>query len=249
MPGPEKTAPPGWLGQSLVDVPVEDGWLSPSEATAAAALRFQKRRASFRLSRWTAKRAISLWLGRPDDPSRFPAIDVRRAPDGAPDPRLDGAPAPVSLSLSDREGVAAALVGPLGLALGGDVERVERRSAAFLADYFTAAEQALVRRAGPEERDLFVTLVWSAKESALKALRTGLRRDTRSVVVAVPEAPEAEGWRPLTVTAVEGTTFPGWWRRGTGFVMTAVAGRALPPPRLLLPAGLPDPWGPTPSPP
>ncbi len=216
-------------------MPGDDRWLSAGESAILAGLRFPRRRASFRLGRWTAKRAVARWRERPDDPALLAAIDVRRASDGAPEPYLDDAPAPVSLSLSDRAGVAVAVVGPAGLPLGCDLERVEPRTAAFVADYFTPAEQALVVAAATADRDERVTLVWSAKESALKALRTGLRRDTRSVVVTIPDEPASRGWCPLIVTAVEGTTFPGRWLRAAGFVVTVVTGRRTPPPRPLLP--------------
>ena len=67
-------------------------------------------------------------------------------------------------------------------------------------------------------RDLLANLVWCGKESALKVLRTGLRRDTRSVEVSFPEGGAVDGWAPMSVRAVEGTVFPGWWQRFGAFV-------------------------------
>ena len=46
---------------------------------------------------------------------------------------------------------------------------------------------------------------------ALKALREGLRLDTRIVEVEVPEAVAAD-WQPLTVHYRRGRHFTGWWR-------------------------------------
>jgi len=65
-------------------------------------------------------------------------------------------------------------------------------------------------------RDLAATLIWSAKESALKALRTGLRADTRSVVVEV-DVPRGE----LSVTSAD-AEMRGWWWVDGGFVHTLV---------------------------
>ena len=67
--------------------------------------------------------------------------------------------------------------------MGCDLEMIEPRSDAFVADYFTVEEQALVARASAADRSRLLALLWSAKESALKALRAGLRLDTRCVIV------------------------------------------------------------------
>lgn len=98
-------------------------------------------------------------------------VEIRAAPDGAPQVLLGGRPARLAVSLSHRAGLALCAVAPAATALGCDLEVVEPRGDAFVADYLTAAERALVERAGPADRALAVALVWSAKESALKALR------------------------------------------------------------------------------
>jgi 4'-phosphopantetheinyl transferase len=94
-------------------------------------------------------------------------------------------------------------------------------------DYFTAGEAA---RAGHGADPMMSNLIWSAKESALKVLRTGLRRDTRSVEVEVEDA-VGEGWARLLV-AGDGiaTPFPGWWRQYGLFVLTIVADASTGPP-------------------
>src|SRR2546421_626349 len=73
-------------------------------------------------------------------------------------------------------------------------------------------------------------LIWSAKESALKVLRTGLRRDTRSVAVSLTAASgaagggaEGGGWWPLAVRCGPGPAIQGWWRRDGEFVLTVAA--------------------------
>ena len=124
--------------------------------------------------------------------------------------------------------------------LNSEAELVESRSEAFVGDYLTLSEQARVHEAqGPEERSLRANLIWCGKESALKVLRTGLRRDTRSVEVSFPEAPAVEGWQALLVRATEGAEFPGWWRRFGAFVLTVAASAEIDPPRALVdPPGL-----------
>jgi 4'-phosphopantetheinyl transferase len=118
--------------------------------------------------------------------------------------------------------------------LGCDLELVEPRSAAFVSDWFTPAEQDLVRRAAAgEQRDVLCNLVWSAKESALKVLQTGLRRDTRSVSVDVIDRDGERRWARLVVRSEEGATFPGWWRRYGEFLVTLTADADLGPPEPL----------------
>jgi 4'-phosphopantetheinyl transferase len=229
-----------WLSQGMADAPADDAWLSPREAVWIARMRFPKRRSEFRLGRWTAKRALALHLGREASPAALRSIEIDRAPDGAPSPLVDGRPADAYVTMTDRADQAVCLVGPPGTALGCDLELVEPRSDAFVGDYLTAAEQRLVAGAGGEDaRDLLANLVWCGKESALKVLRTGLRRDTRSVEVSFPEGASVDGWAPMRVRGVEGTVFPGWWQRFGAFVLTVAATRDFAPPQPLVdPPGL-----------
>jgi 4'-phosphopantetheinyl transferase len=227
-----------WLSQGMADAAADDGWLSLREAAWVARMRFPKRRTEFRLGRWTAKKALALYLGRDASAASLATIEIDRARDGAPLPLVDGRPAEAYLTMTDRADQAVCLVGPPGTALGCDLEVVEPRSDAFVADYLTPSEQALVAAAGAG-RDLSANLVWCGKESALKVLRTGLRRDTRSVEVSFPEGALVDGWAPMSVRTVEGPVFPGWWQRFGSFVLTLAAAAPFDPPRpLASPPGL-----------
>jgi 4'-phosphopantetheinyl transferase len=131
--------------------------------------------------------------------------------------------------------------------LGCDLELIEPRSDAFVADYFTSEEQALVAEAPAAERSRLLALLWSGKESVLKALREGLRLDLRCVSVRLDAAPQGEneavgledpalafqphgpaGWRPLHVRYAGGRIFHGWWQCTATRLRTLVAA---PPPR------------------
>ena len=229
-----------WLSQGMADVPHDDAWLSAREATWVARMRFPKRRSEFRLGRWTAKKALALCLKRDASAAALQSIEIDRAPDGAPVPLVDGRPAGAYVTMTDRADQAVCLVGPPGTALGCDLELVEPRSEAFVGDFLTPGEQRLVAVAGDgDARDLVANLVWCGKESALKVLRTGLRRDTRSVEVALPDRPKVGGWAPMSIHAVEGTVFPGWWQRFGAFVLTVAATEPFDPPVPLVdPPGL-----------
>ena len=221
-----------WLSQGMADAPAHDEWLSPVEAGYVARLRFPKRRTEFRLGRWTAKAAIARYLGLEPSLDQLRRIVIDRAPDGAPAPFVDGRPADVYVTMTDRADQAVCLVGPPGAALGCDLELVEPRSTAFVLDYLTPAEQALVlQEKDGDARALAANLVWCGKESALKVLRTGLRRDTRSVEVTFPAGAVVDGWAPMSVRSREGAAFPGWWQRFGCFVLTVAATRPFDPPR------------------
>jgi 4'-phosphopantetheinyl transferase len=116
------------------------------------------------------------------------------------------------------------VIAPAGVEVGCDLETVEPRIPAFLTDYFTDEERNLVSRTPAASRDRLVTLLWSAKESALKALRCGLRLDTRSVRAAPSDVLEArdDGWHPVSATHTSGRTFYGWWRDSGDLVRTVV---------------------------
>ena len=216
-----------WLEQTAEDVPDDDTWLAPNETIHLTTLRFAKRRADWRLGRWTAKRAVAIFLRLPLESRSLAAIEICPAPSGAPEVIVSSQAAGVAISLSHSHGHALCTVMRLPGLLGCDLERLETRSDAFLGDYFTAEEQAIVARAADADRTRVATLIWCAKESALKALREGLRLDTRSVI-ASPSGPldANDSWQPLQVRYAQDRyaddlQFHGWWRQ-TGDFMRAV---------------------------
>lgn len=212
-----------YLLQRRADVPDLHGWLAPAEAEKLATLSVPARRAAWLLGRWTAKRAVQAVLEPLGQGREHREIEVRAAADGAPEVWLGGARAPLSLSLSHRAGEALALVGPASLAVGGDLEVVEARSPGFVADFFAAEERAAWEAAAPEARDALAALTWSAKESALKVLRDGLRRDTREVVAALGAAVDAAGWGRVTARVEGRGSLAGFYRRDGDRVITLVA--------------------------
>ena len=220
-----------WLARGLRDVPTAGDWLAPAESARLAGLRFPKRRTEMRLSRWTAKLAVAAALGLDDDAGTLAGIEIRPAATGAPTAFVREQPAPIAVSLTDRADWAVCVVAPAGLAVGCDLELVEPRTGRFARDWLTPAEQDLVSGAASgEEQQVLTNLVWSAKESALKALRTGLRRSTRSVEVEVVDRAGHERWARLRVRAEEGLSFHGWWRRYGDFLLTCAAGADCDPP-------------------
>ena len=208
-----------WLEQRQSDVPGSDEWLSAREIAHLDTLKIPKRRADWRLGRWTAKCTIAGLLG---GPLEFARIEILAGTSGAPTAFLSAEPAGVSISLSHRAGVGACIVANNAGAVGCDLEVIEPRSDAFLDDYFTEDEKNRICGCHGPDKARLATIIWSAKESALKALGEGLRLDTRSVCVIEIGDPEVSGWGVLKVRYETGKLFEGWWREADGMVRTVV---------------------------
>lgn len=238
-----------WLEQGEADLPANDEWLTRKENAYLSRLRFAKRRADWRLGRWTAKRAVAAVLHISETVAELARIEIRPALSGAPEVFVGDEPSALAISLSHCSGTALCAVAAATGTLGCDLEAIEPRDDAFFYDYFTAEERAQVTQAPMAQRWTMLTLLWSAKESALKALRAGLRLDTRSVIVSainqssrqgrdenglparIAFAPQkahgADWWHPLHVRCASGPIFRGWWRYTDNLLRTMVA---LPPP-------------------
>ncbi len=215
-----------WLSAGMNDLPRDDAWMDDRERSRIGQMRYTKRRQESRLSRWTAKTTVARALGLPPDAEGLSRVQVRNASDGAPEVQVDGAEAGIVIGMTDRADWSVCSVLHSAHRVGCDLELVEPRSAAFVRDYFTVNEQKLVGDA--TERDMLANLIWSAKESTLKVLRTGLRKDTRNVEIELP-GEEHGGWRSL-VASCNGARFPGWWIRYDQFVLTCVAAATSDPP-------------------
>lgn len=238
-----------WLTTACDEAPGDDTWLSSHERARLEAMRVPKRRADFRGGRWAVKRALREAIennseregeDKSEDKGEREAgfeiadrldwkeIDVRAAEDGSPFAVLPSGPAPFAVSIAHAGGWALAVVGARDAIFGADIEVVEPRSAAFIDDYFTDAERAWIAQQEEAHRDEAVTLLWSAKESALKAIREGLREDTREVEVTLPEGAfpllDAPVFKPLRVIArSRGRVFCGAAARDSARVITIVA--------------------------
>jgi phosphopantetheinyl transferase len=226
-----------WLEQTEANVPAGNDWLTEEELRFYNALRFAKRRSEWRLGRWTAKRATATFLKGAGRPAAVAAIELRPAPSGAPEVVVNREPVAFHVSLSHCCGTAMCAVAPVDSDVGCDVEIVEQRAESFVEDYFTAGERAAVRGVAKDQRPLLVTLLWSAKESVLKALRKGLTADTRDVDVVADDGRRwgLDLWRPMAARCTTGEFFRGWWRDSGRLVWTIVSSPApLPPIRIEL---------------
>lgn len=215
-----------WLEQEEADVPAGTDWLSPWETDRFSKFRFANRRADWRLGRWTAKQAVAFCLNLKSDCHSLTAIEICPAPSGVPEVFIDHERAPLSLSLSHRWGRAMCAIARRDVRVGCDLETIETHSEAFISDYFTSQEREQIATAWIQDRERTVSLLWSAKESALKALHEGLRLDTRTVSASFQyQTADTEGWGRLEVCYAN-QVFNGWWQESGPLVRTIVADTA-----------------------
>ncbi len=204
-----------------VDVPAGTDWLAAGELTRLSQFRFPKRRRDWLLGRWTAKQALLHIEGLPA--AGLTRLEIASSASGAPKPYLDSEPLATGLSLSHSHGRALCVVSREVLELGCDLELVEPRRPSFVDTFFTDAERQRVEAADAAFRDRLVTMIWSAKESTLKALGTGLKADTRSIEVTPAGEPDPGGWYSADVTARDAGHFRCLWRMDGQFVLSVSA--------------------------
>jgi len=222
-----------WIAATAGEVPGDAEWLTGRERGKLEQLRFTKRRADWRLGRWTAKRAVCLLPGSMEHKLVETDVEIVAAADGAPELLIQGVETDLVLSISHCRNIGFVVLSTDGRAVGCDVEAVEPRSESFLSDYFTADELELVGRETGQFRPLLANLIWSAKESVLKSMRMGLNRDTRSVEVRLPgrKLDSGDDWSPFAAScSVTSGEFGGWWRLAGEFVYTVACPAVTEPP-------------------
>lgn len=210
-----------WLEQRQKDIPETNDWLAARELSVLNSLLFLKRRNDWRLGRWTAKCAYARMRRIRVIPNVLAQIEIHAADSGAPQLLFLARPAPVTISISHRSESAICAITASNTPLGCDLEQIEPHTAAFIEDYFTLAEQEFVNRSPIQDHPLLTTLLWSAKESTLKALQLGLRADTRSVQIQLSRF-EINGWASLRAQISAKDAFQGWWREENGMIRTIV---------------------------
>jgi 4'-phosphopantetheinyl transferase len=212
-----------WLTQNAADVPDGDNWLSGGERIVLAGMRFPKRRNDWRLGRWTAKQAICAYL--PNTTWLLSSLEIRGAADGAPEAFYDNAPENLVISISHSDGLSLCAINSSNCAIGCDLEHLEMREDSLAQDYFVPEEINFCKQA--LDAAIAVNLIWSAKESVLKALRTGLRRDTRSVLIRPSNyGATMNFWNAWTGYCLESSrVFHGWWRVWDGYIHTLASDR------------------------
>ena len=112
------------------------------------------------------------------------SINIRKRSSGVPYVELARIGKIGWLSMShSHNGVLIAFSSNERNPFGVDLEYVEERLPQFIADFFTESESRWVNTSQEEEKKYLVNLIWSAKETYLKAIGKGLQLDTRRVEI------------------------------------------------------------------
>ncbi len=209
-----------WCLHPPVMIDQKQPGLSADEEAVYKGFRFAARQGSWLSGRFAAKRLLASIL---DDGLPYDQIEIVNDALGAPQAMVSGQNLGGCLSISHSDGWAAAAYAPAGLRIGIDLEVAEQRSERFIQDYFTLAEQGLLATRD-ELADRMATLIWSAKESMLKAMGLGLRVDTRQIQVDAigDEALLSQpGWFSLSLSSLcRNGNWTGFWRDAGAFVIT-----------------------------
>jgi len=205
------------------------GLLDVRERAVLAGMVYPARRRKWLLGRWAAKHVLRHALREAGQDVALSHIVVRNETSGAPFAAVEGERVPWSLSLSHRDDVAFAALGPAGMSpIGADLELVTARDLALVRTFFTEAEAGAVAACRGRAAELAIARIWSAKEAVLKAMRVGLRVDTRRVHVEARGDAGEGGWQPLRVAVITRgdraeQPFDVMWRDEGGYVLTLAA--------------------------
>ncbi|KAA3610679.1 MAG: hypothetical protein DWQ05_21930 [Calditrichaeota bacterium] len=213
-----------FIQQEISDVPSQKNWLSARERETLNRFKIAKRRHDWLLGRWTAKQAVLHFLALNLAHQKMETVEIIAADDGAPEVFLAGKPMDCTLSISHSHARGLCAITAGKTPLGCDIEKIDKRSEAFVRDYFTESELELVRRTEMTEQAFLTNLIWCAKESALKALREGLRIDTRQLQFSCsPDRLRPERGTFKVVFKPEQRHFYGCWLQENNFVITFAA--------------------------
>src|ERR1017187_5039542 len=113
-----------WLEQTEADVPTETQWLSAYETLRLGGMRIPKRRADWRLGRWTAEHALAACLNLPTDFPSLASMEIPAAPSATPDVFLNDQARAVAITLSHRTGMGLRAAAPVGPSIGYYLEPI-----------------------------------------------------------------------------------------------------------------------------
>jgi len=199
-------------------------YLGEQEKEIYQKLKFPKRMGEWLGARLLAKDLIRTVDNRWKDKEPY-EIEILNEKSGAPVLFVSGDQGnPGKVSLSHSNGVALCAYSPEDIQFGIDLELVEPRSKEFVEDFFTTGEVDQIAKLPTDDQNLVNTVMWSGKESALKALSSGLRVDTRSVEVIIHDftfQPDAWNILRLRSNLIKNDSLDLVWRREGEFVITA----------------------------
>jgi 4'-phosphopantetheinyl transferase len=162
---------------SEADVAPLRALLDDEERARADRFRFERNRVEYIVAHALTRRALGRALSV--DPA---SLGFVAAPNVKPQALVGGRPAPVSFNLSHTKGaVGVAVIAQAGVAVGFDIEWIDRSVDLAIADrYFRPEEVAWVESLDAPLRPYGFLRLWTLKEALMKATGEGLSRELDS---------------------------------------------------------------------
>jgi 4'-phosphopantetheinyl transferase len=191
-----------------------------------------KRRSQWLHGRWTAKNLLQKY--HPDcSSSPLSEILIKKSETGAPfaahpiGRELSG-----SLSISHKDALAAsALVLESQARIGIDLERIESRMVEYFEAYLTSQELDTLETCRIGDQPLFLTLIWSAKESVLKAIGSRFQ-EPKDIEINVLLEEAKTDWAHYEILVSLDKKNPliefnwqGWWKVYKKYILTIALAR------------------------
>lgn len=143
-------------------------YLHPQELDYYKMLPVEKRKRSFSLGRYSAKRALSALVGESD----LQGTLIERGFFNHP-VVVNPSNKNIQVSISHCDDIGAALAFPESFPMGIDVEKVDPDKNNVLESQMTEKEKELIK-SFPWSYSALLVLLWTAKEALSKVLKTGL---------------------------------------------------------------------------
>lgn len=167
-------------------------WLTEDEAARLRAMSLPARRRSFLAGHWLARRLAADWLQ-----AEVGRIALQRHADGRPQLLLDGAPSPLSLSLSHSGDWLACAIAAVPVGVDVELPRRVRDWQALARFAFSPDEAERLQRASEAERSGVFHVLWTLKEARGKRSGEGLLPERSRRVTSLASDPshaEAYSW-------------------------------------------------------
>ncbi len=142
--------------------------LHPRERAYYDTLNFEKRKKTFLLGRYSVKQAVGALVGE----GNLQMILVRQGVFNQP-VTLNVRDQLVNVSITHCDDIGAAVAFPEAHPMGIDVEKVDAKKNDVFETQITNREKELIRTI-QHSYDSMLTLLWTAKESLSKVLKTGM---------------------------------------------------------------------------
>jgi 4'-phosphopantetheinyl transferase len=157
--------------------------LDEEEKYRANQFHFERDRTRFILARGSLRSLLARYTG--SDPAL-----IRFKQNRYGKPFLQHPHSPVQFNITHSAGCIVHAIA-YGTELGVDVEFVRNSAGlASVASYFAPGEQAWLRTANPQERDVRFFTLWVCKEAYIKALGRGLSKSLESFEISLKERKE-----------------------------------------------------------